>query len=564
MLTALPFTCEICITINNNLNRRVLPAQKHRAMTAQEAFNHLDPEKWAKTPAHERLHLLEEVRSNLKKHAEELAKADTKMKNELMGEDVFHNPESMISTSVPVANTLSACIHLYETIIKGKMPEPDKIEKVKDGLYDVNVIPLDAKDKIINGSQKAYIRVKGEPEQINPMDKPAGVIGVSGAGNYSSSLEMVKAMFLENCTVIHKPHKLNEETDKVWEKVFQPLIDAKAIAFCSADQGRTMTTLEGLSKIYFTGGSSTAKAIMNATDTPLISECGGNNPLIVVPGDRAWTKKELEHQAIQIITAAKLNGGAVCGRPQTIVTSKHWAQRADFLDALKKAIVNETPAAGTYYPGSDDVKKNFLENHPNAQILSPEHGKYKHGEFVLIEGVEEDSYAVKNEAFCQIMDEVPLDVEAKAEEFLVKATEFCNTKLLGTLGCMIIMDEDTKKAHGEALKQAVTDLNYGGIAVNTIPPLIFLNPYLTWGGNEEGQEFVSGIGNFGNVYCYENIEKSILYDEFMSMGHMMRTNQKAFDHLAIHMTDFALEPSWRNLTQLMGGAVVDSFRKKDF
>ena len=117
------------------------------------------------------------------------------MKNDLMGEEIFRVPESMISTAVPVANTLSACIHLYESI------------------------------------------VKGEPKQVNPMDKPAGVIAVSGAGNYSSSLEMVKAMFLENCAVIHKPHKLNEATDRVWEKNFQPLVDAKAIAFCDADQG---------------------------------------------------------------------------------------------------------------------------------------------------------------------------------------------------------------------------------------------------------------------------------------------------------------------------------------
>ena len=531
-------------------------------MTAQEAFNQLDSGKWAATPAHERLHLLEEVRSNLKVYAKELARADNDMKNNLMGEEIFREPESMISTAVPVANTLSACVHLYESILKGKMPEPVEIEKVKEGIYDIQVAPLDAKDKLMSGNQKFHLRVKGEPKQVNPMDKPAGVIAVSGAGNYSSSLEMVKAMFLENCVVIHKPHKLNEETDRVWEKIFQPLIEAKAIAFCGADQGRAMTTLKGLSKIYFTGGTSTAKAIMNASDTPLISECGGNNPLIVVPGE--WSNKELEHQALQVITAAKLNGGAVCGRPQTIVTSKHWPQRRAFLDALKNAIKEGTPAAGTYYPGSDDVKRTFLENYPDAETIAPENGRFKNGDFIFIEDVGEDGFAVKNEAFCQIMDEVALDVPADAAAFLPAATDFCNNKLLGSLGCMILVDEKTKKTHREAVDTAVTELNYGGISVNTIPPLIFLSPLLTWGGNEEGKEFVSGEGNFGNVYCFENIEKSILYDDFMSMGHMMRTNQKAFDHLAVHMTEFAVNPTWMNLTKLMGGAVVDGFRKKDF
>ena len=79
------------------------------------------------------------------------------------------------------------------------------------------------------------------------------------------------------------------------------------------------------------------------------------------------------------------------------------------------------------------------------------------------------------------------------------AVEFCNAKLLGTLGCAVLIDEDTMQAHQATLDQAVTDLRYGGIAINTMPPFVFLSPYLTWGGNGEGREFVSGRGNFGNL-----------------------------------------------------------------
>lgn len=155
----------------------------------------------------------------------------------------------------------------------------------------------------------------------------------------------------------------------------------------------------------------------------------------------------MEHQANQVITAAKLNGGAVCGCPQTVVLSWNWSQRREFLDALRKSIAEDTPAAGTYYPGSDDVKKTFMENHANAAVPSPEKGRFKSGEFVFIEDAGEDSFAVKNEAFCQIMNEVALDVPASAADFLPAATEFCNTKLLGTLGCMILIDEKTQKTH---------------------------------------------------------------------------------------------------------------------
>jgi acyl-CoA reductase-like NAD-dependent aldehyde dehydrogenase len=533
-------------------------------MNAKQAIDHLDPQKWAATPAEQRLRLLEEVRDNIKKFAEELAGADTRMKNDLMGEELFSDDVSMVATVVPVGSTVTACIDLYESLVKGEMMRPKSITKVKDGLYDIHVFPQQAKDRLMYADRRDYIRVKGEPRQINPLEKPAGIIAVLGAGNYSSSLEMIKALYLENCAVVHKPHHLNEATDRIWEKIMQPLVAHGALSFCDASEGRALTQDDRLSKIYFTGGTGTAEAIMKATDTELVSECGGNNPCIIVPGDREWTAKEIQHQALQIATMAKLNGGAVCGRPQTLVTSKHWPQREAFLRALKQAVIDETPAAGTYYPGSDKVAEAFKENHPEAEVLKPEGGKFANADFLLITGVGEDDYAITHEAFCQILDEAPLDVPADAAEFLPSAVEFCNTKLLGTLGSCILIDEKTKKKHQAVLDQAITDLEYGGIAVNTMLPFIFLNPFLTWGGNEDGKTFVSGHGDFGNLLCYENVEKSIIYAKFMSAGHMINTNKSVTDALSKNMAMFALAPTWRNLTKLMSGAVVGNFKKKDF
>ena len=341
-------------------------------MKAKEAIDHLQPEKWASTPPEQRLQLLEAVRENMKRHADELAAADTKMKNTLLGEELFTDPMSMVATVVPLANTVTACIDLYEAIVQGRMLEPIEITEVKEGLFDIRVFPQSAKDKLMNADRRDFLRVEGEPKQVNPMDKPPGVIAVLGAGNYSSSLEMIKAMFLENCTVVHKPHHLNAKTDQVWAKVMQPLVDAGALSFCESAGGRELTQDARVDKIYFTGGAATATAIKAATDTPLVAECGGNNPCIIVPGDRPWTKKEIRHQALQIATMAKLNGGAVCGRPQTLVTSKHWPQREEFLKALSDAIEHDTPAAGSYYPGSDKVAARFRENHSDAVVLQPE------------------------------------------------------------------------------------------------------------------------------------------------------------------------------------------------
>ena len=96
------------------------------------------------------------------------------------------------------------------------------------------------------------------------------------------------------------------------------------------------------------------------------------------------------------------------------------------------------------------------------------------------------------------------------------------------------------------------------------PSFIFLSPYLTWGNNEEGKTFVSGHGNFGNLLCYENVEKSIIEADFMSAGHMLNTNKSVNDTLSKNMAHFALAPTWMNMTRLMAGTVTGSFKHKDF
>lgn len=51
-----------------------------------------------------------------------------------------------------------------------------------------------------------------------------------------------------------------------------------------------------------------------------------------------------------------------------------------------------------------------------------------------------DDYCVTHEAFCQVLNEVPLEITTDTKEFLAKAIAFCNTKLLGILGSYIIID----------------------------------------------------------------------------------------------------------------------------
>ncbi len=80
----------------------------------------------------------------MKAYADELAASDTKMKYDIMGEALFSNAFSMMTTIVPVADTVTACIELYESLIKGEMLKPIRVTKVKEGLNEVHVFPQHA------------------------------------------------------------------------------------------------------------------------------------------------------------------------------------------------------------------------------------------------------------------------------------------------------------------------------------------------------------------------------------------------------------------------------------
>ncbi|NAY91094.1 aldehyde dehydrogenase family protein [Muricauda sp. JGD-17] len=531
-------------------------------MTAQEAYNQLDPKHWAKTSVSARLSLLKQIQQNLKTHANSLGETDARMKNDLIGQNAVSKAEGMGGTVMPMATTLMGITKLYESLLKGKMPQPNSIKEIDNNLFEAHVFPIHSKDKLAAGKQKGYLHIEGKPTQINPLDKPAGVIAISGAGNYSSSIEMAMALFLENKAVVHKPHQLNEATDVIWEKVFAPLIECRALAFCDADQGRALSQLDGLHSIYFTGSTEVAHAIQNVAKAPLVAECGGNNPCIIVPGK--WSEKDIERQAIQIVSAGKLNGGAICGRPQTIITSKNWGQREQFLNELRKAITEETFACCSYYPGVEQTSEAFLQHQPSAEILKPENGKYNKSDCVLIPNLSEDDFAIKNEAFCQIFGEIPLDTSEDTGDFLTKATDFCNNKLLGSLGCMILVDNKTLKANEARVHQAIRELNYGGIAVNDIPPNIWLNGYLTWGGcGETTADFISGVGNFGNPLNFENVKKSVLINDFNATSFEF-TNRKRVEHLVENVSYFNTDQSWGHFLKLAGQMTIDNLKGKDF
>jgi len=536
---------------------------------ASTAVASLDKAAWAATKASERLSLLKRIQLNLDEHQETLVAAEALMKNNRMGESMYKSANCKVLAVAPMGNNISGAIQLYSALACGKdfKPTVGKITKVSNStedLYDIPVAPRNVREKIIYGKRFDRLRVEGVPTQKGPYDKETKLIAILGAGNYSCPIEIIKAAFFDGCVVVHKPHPLNEDCDKVWAKILEPLVAAKALSFCAPDQGPAMTTDSRVDAIYFTGGAESAKAILKCTKAPLVCESGGVNPTLIVPGDRPWTAAELTHHAQQIVSMGKMNGGAICARPQLVVTCKNWSQREDFIRQLEVAIEETTFACGSYYPGSKERMEAFLKAYPNGKLIQPENGAYKNADVLLVTGDKEESYSSQHEAFCQVFTEVPLNTEPNATDFLGYAVKYCNTKVLGTLVAGIILDETTRKNHEQELQLAVTDLKYGTIGVNLLPPHAFTSPYLIWGGHDDEGTLISGRGHFGNVYGFENADKSILEDAFVSPGQVKYTSKEAIHGLFTSLTNYSVWDSWWNLIRFAVTAIAGTLKSKDW
>jgi acyl-CoA reductase-like NAD-dependent aldehyde dehydrogenase len=546
------------------------------AATAADAIGRLDKAKWAATSAEDRLALLKQIQLNLRVAQYELSAAEASMKNARLDKpeiELYTPALTTITTVIPMANNISGAIALYESLISTGTPlEPGSITKVHNtdptivdsDLYDIVVAPRTWKETIFYGSRQDRIRVGGTPTRVGPLQRPTQVVGILGAGNYNAPVEIIKAIFFNNCVVAFKPHPLNDTLVSLLAQILSPLIDGCCLSFCASDQGPALTKDTRVDLIYFTGGRPTAETIMSTTQTPLICEAGGVNPTLLVPSDRPWTASELAHHALQIVSMGKANGGHICARPQLVVTCRQWSQREEFLKAMETAIKDTSFATGSYYPNTSKVMDEFAAKYPTAKRIQPEHGKYgKSSDVLWIVGDSEDGYACQTEAFCQVFSEVALDTPPNATEFLASATNFCNHKVNGSLVAAIILDETTRKNHTQALDQAVTDLQFGTIGINLMAAHAFSSEYLSWG---EYTVLGNGGRDFGNLFGYQNVNKCILEDIFVSPAQLKFVNKAALTNVLTALSEYSVWNSWYNLGKMLYAAIKGQIlgRRKDW
>jgi aldehyde dehydrogenase (NAD(P)+) len=127
--------------------------------------------------------------------------------------------------------------------------------------------------------------------------------------------------------------------------------------------GARLTAHARVASVHITGSRATHDAIVWGAgeegarrraegrprlEKPITSELGNVTPVIVVPG--RWGARDLRMQAEHVATQMTQNAGFNCVAAKVVIVHDAWAQRTEFLDALR-AVLRGLPARPAYYPG---------------------------------------------------------------------------------------------------------------------------------------------------------------------------------------------------------------------
>lgn len=418
-------------------------------------------------------------------------------------------------------------------------------------------------------SQGAIYRAKQEG------DRPSGGVAVVlGAGNVSgiAPRDLIHRLFVEDEVVVLKMHPVNQYLGPLLAEAFATLVEAGylAIVYGGAETGRHLCRHPLVDSVHLTGSWRTHDAIVwgddeaerqrrktagePAIDKRVTSELGCVSPVIVVPGD--WSDAELDHQARHVAGMVVHNAGFNCNAAKLLVTAADWPLRRAFLDRLR-AVLAVTPPRPAWYPGAEQRWERMLAAYPDADIPAGP-APAGHLPWALAAGVpaEPGQRALREEAFCGFFAETPLPLGEPAD-FLAAAVDLCNEHVWGSLSCMLVVDPRTAARLGPALEQAVADLRYGGVAINSWSGYLFGLASPSWGaypGNTL-DDIGSGIGTVGNTYLFDHPEKSVLRAPFVAWPKpLWFPDHSTLRQVGRQLARFEAAPSWRRLPALAAAA----------
>jgi acyl-CoA reductase-like NAD-dependent aldehyde dehydrogenase len=483
--------------------------------------------------------------------------------------------EEWIAGSISTVRNLRLLITSLQA--NGQLP-PAKIDRREDGQIVAQILPANLMDRVLWLGYRGEVWLEPGAEltqgRIYREPTPSKVALILGAGNVSAivAMDVLSELFSENRVTIVKMNPVNAYVGEYLAQAFAPLVrdGFLRIVYGGADVGEYLCQHPQVETIHITGSQRTHDAIVwGATASeqqerkaanqpritkPITSELGCVTPILVVPGK--WSKSDIAFQARHVAATIAHNASFNCASGQVLVTASGWAQRNEFLTALRQELA-ATPARRAYYPGAQARYRSFLDKYPQSEPLGASTPDIVPWTLIPDVPASAGEYALIEEAFCGVLAEVTIAAET-APEFLTKAVDFANDRLWGTLSCTVFIDSKTQRRYQQEFDRAIADLKYGAIGVNMWSAMLFYFGSTTWGaypGNTL-QNIGSGIGCVHNSYLFDRPQKSIVSAPFRIFPTpAWFATHKNLLQMSAHLLKFEAYPTWQNLPSVIMAAL---------
>jgi acyl-CoA reductase-like NAD-dependent aldehyde dehydrogenase len=542
-------------------------------------------DKWVKVGTQERAELLARCIEKTEAVAEGWVRAACEAKGIAMsdpraGEEWLGGPMTTLRN-----------LRLYrEAMLAGGEPELPGMHTTLTGQTAVHVFPQNALDKLMFGELRAEVWLEpGMPPtqgRIYREKKEGGathgaVSLVLGAGNVASigPMDALYKLFVDDEVVIVKTNPVNAYLQPFWEEAFRPLADLGVFAVVrgGADVGSYLCNHPDIASVHITGSDRTHDAIVWGPPSgqarrkqegkplltkPITSELGAVTPCIIVPG--RWSPQEIAYQAENVAGMVTNNASFNCNACKMLIMSEGWAQKDEFLAAVK-AQLEAAPPRKAYYPGAQERFQAFLDKYPEAEMLGERTKEVVPWTLLPEVPAEAGEYAMTSEAFCGVLGQTYLP-ETDPGEFLEAAVRVANDACWGTLSCMLLIHPREAARYERSLEKAIADLRYGGIAVNAWAALVYALVTTTWGAHPGHplEDIQSGRGVVHNGLLLDHPQKSVVRAPFVwsaplpwlpPIKHVYFPTHRTLNKVGEAMTHFEARPGLFTLVPVMKAAL---------
>lgn len=552
---------------------------------------HAHKTEWARLPIREKVALLDRLRERTGRVAPAwvataLAAKGIDPTTQAPGEEWTSGPFAFVTFLNAIEQTL-------EMLDRGENPlDTARFRRHANGQVIADVFPTSFQDRLFFSGHRAEtwlmpdITLSEARQGVAPFYRqtlPEGEVGlVLGAGNISSiaPLDVLDQMLSEGRTCIVKLNPVNDYLGEFFEDIFAPMIDAGWVRFVygGADVGSYLAHHHLVDAVHITGSAKTHDAIVfgageegaarKARNEPILkkpitSELGGVGPTIVVPGD--WSAKDIRYQAEHIATQRFHHNGYNCVASQIVVMANDWPQRAALVAAIRQ-VMSELPRRAPYYPGTSERMDAVRAAYPACSAVP-----WGEQEALLITDVDPDQpqYGFRNEFFGPALMTTSLPGRS-VPEFLANATAFANHSLYGTLAANFLIDPKTAAQNRAVLEQAIEDLEYGTITVNSWVGHAYGIPRVPWGGFPGAtlDDIQSGIGFVHNALLIEHPQRTVVRAPFAAFPRVFASGQLHFEPkpptfvtsrsaatLGERLTRQAVSNKWRDIPGILIAAM---------